>query len=410
MTTRPPHRGRPFAPLTRRAALGALAAAGLAACGGGGDGIDSGGTGGAPPQQSFTSGSIAGFGSIIVNGVRFDDASAVVVDDEGTPRSRADLALGMVVDIEAGAIAADAAQGRPTGVARRIEFGSEIRGPVQSVDAAGAALTVLGQAVRVDADTVLDGLPDGLAGLRPGQLVEVYAFFDESAGSYTATRIERHAAMAAYKLRGPVAGLDAGARRFTIGGLRISYAGVAAAGLPALADGTVVRISLRTDPQGSVWLALDARPRERRLDEGVEATLEGFVRRFAGAGDFTLNGVAVDAGGPVRFRRGERSQLVEGARVRVEGEIRGGVLVAQRIDVRPRDGGGADFELEGRIAVHDPAAGTFELQGITVAVDARTRFVRGRASDLAAGRRVEVRGVLSGAGERLLATRIRFDR
>ena len=42
-----------------------------------------------------------------------------------------------------------------------------------------------------------------------------------------------------------------------------------------------------------MWLALDARPRERRLDEGVEATLEGFVRDFAGAGSFTLNGVAV---------------------------------------------------------------------------------------------------------------------
>ena len=57
------------------------------------------------------------------------------------------------------------------------------------------------------------------------------------------------------------------------------------------------------------------------LDEGVEATLEGFVRDFAGAGSFTLNGVAVDASGDVRFRGGDRSQLVEGARIHVDGEI-----------------------------------------------------------------------------------------
>ncbi len=398
------------APFTRRAVLGTFAAVGLAACGGGGDGIDSGGTGGAPTQQSFTNGSITGFGSIIVNGVRFDDSQAVIVDDEGRSRGRGDLALGMVVDIDAGAIATDAVEDKQSGVARRIEFASEIRGPVQSVDAAGGTFVALGQTVRVDADTVFHDLANGLASVRAGQLVEVYAFFDESSGSYSATRIERHTAMTSYKLRGPVAKLDAGARRFSIGGLTISYAGVPAAGLPALADGTVVRISLNPDPQGSVWLALDARPRERRLDEGVEATLEGFVRDFAGAGSFTLNGVAVDASGDVRFRGGDRSQLVEGARIHVDGEIRGGVLVAQRIDIKRRGGGGEDFELEGRIATYDRAAGTFELQGITVAVDARTHFVRGRASDLAVGRRVEVRGVLSGAGERLLATRIKFDR
>ena len=103
---------------TRRAVLGTLAAVGLAACGGGGDGIDSGGTGGAPTQQSFTNGSITGFGSIIVNGVRFDDSQAVIVDDEGRSRGRGDLALGMVVDIDAGAIATDAVEDKQSGVAR----------------------------------------------------------------------------------------------------------------------------------------------------------------------------------------------------------------------------------------------------------------------------------------------------
>lgn len=57
------------------AASGALL---LAACGGGG--------GGEPPRaqaSSFTSGAITGFGSVIVNGVRFDDAAAELVDEDG---------------------------------------------------------------------------------------------------------------------------------------------------------------------------------------------------------------------------------------------------------------------------------------------------------------------------------------
>jgi hypothetical protein len=58
----------------------ALLAAVVAACGGGG--------GSTPPDSnpppaasSFTSGAISGFGSVIVNGVRFDDSGAEVVDD-----------------------------------------------------------------------------------------------------------------------------------------------------------------------------------------------------------------------------------------------------------------------------------------------------------------------------------------
>jgi len=396
-------------PLSRRTVLGTLAAAGLSACGGGGDGIDSGGTGGAP--SSFSHGSIAGFGSIIVNGVRFDDSHAAIVDDAGTPHARADLKLGMVVDIEAGPIDGDNTGERPRGVARRIEFASEIRGPLQSLDVAAGRFTALGQTVHVDADTVFEALPDGLASLHVGQLVEVYGFIDLSSGSYTATRIERHAAMPAYKLRGPVAGLDTGARRFTIGALVIRYDDVQDPSLDALADGMLLRIELQATPQRGEWAVRTARVRERRIDEGVDATLEGFVRELSAAGTFRLNGITVDVSDPaLRFRRGDRSLIVEGARITVEGQIDGGVLRARRVHVRRAGGGDEDFELEGRIQAHDRQAASFELQGITVTVDARTRFVGGQEADLAVGRRVEVRGVLAGPGERLLATRIKFDR
>ena len=69
-----PHAAAAF---LRLAALGLAAALSLFACGGSG-GVDSGGTG------SFASGPISGFGSVIVNGVHFDDAGATVSDDDGT--------------------------------------------------------------------------------------------------------------------------------------------------------------------------------------------------------------------------------------------------------------------------------------------------------------------------------------
>ena len=64
--------------LSRRSLLAGAAAsvaASLLGCGGG-DGLAGVGTGG---TGSFSSGPIRGFGSIVVNGVRYDEASAQVV-------------------------------------------------------------------------------------------------------------------------------------------------------------------------------------------------------------------------------------------------------------------------------------------------------------------------------------------
>ena len=87
--------------LLHRLAVGLPLAAGLsvllAACGGGGGGDIAGvGTGGTGTISSTVSvGPISGFGSIIVAGVRFDDTTATVTDEDGTVRSRDDLKLGM---------------------------------------------------------------------------------------------------------------------------------------------------------------------------------------------------------------------------------------------------------------------------------------------------------------------------
>jgi len=64
-----------LAAFAMRASLLAACAALAASCGGG---VDSGGTG--APISSYASGPITGFGSVIVNGVRFDDRSATVRD------------------------------------------------------------------------------------------------------------------------------------------------------------------------------------------------------------------------------------------------------------------------------------------------------------------------------------------
>src|SRR5205085_6775033 len=184
-----------------------------AACGGGG-GVDTGGTG--ATVSSYSVGRISGFGSIVVNGVHFDESAASIVDDDGAPHRREELQLGMTVNVDAGPITTDA-DSTANSTASRVEFGADIRGPVESVDVAGNTLHVLGQTVNVDVNTVIGDPGGSLAAIHAGDVVQVFAFLDTTSGTYTATRLERQGALPFYRLRGIIASLDTAAKTFRIG-------------------------------------------------------------------------------------------------------------------------------------------------------------------------------------------------
>src|SRR3954466_14390467 len=74
----------------------------LVACGGGGGAGDTGAptTGTPSGATSYTLGTISGFGSVVVGGVRFDDSNATVEDEDGNAFRSSDLKLGMRVQLD----------------------------------------------------------------------------------------------------------------------------------------------------------------------------------------------------------------------------------------------------------------------------------------------------------------------
>lgn len=386
-----------------------LAVALAAACGGGG--VDTGGTG--APVSAYSSGRVTGFGSIVVNGVHYDESGATIVDDAGQRRAASEIQLGMTVEVEAGEVSVDST-GRAHSVATRVQLGSYIAGPVESVDAAADTLQVLGQTVDIDLNTVLAGFSDGLAGLSPDDLVEVFAFFDPTTGRYAATRLELLGNLSTYKLRGPIAQLDTQARTFTIGDTLISYSSIEGT-VPQLENGTIARVELQTAPQAGTWLASRLHTSLPALAERVKAEIEGYVTDFVSLADFKVNGVRVDASGTdVKFPKGNSSQVAGGVRIEVEGRMQDGVLVAEKVTTKKaRRGGGAIDEpeqlvLEGRVGGHIPAAGSFLVRGVIVVYDDSTRFEGGTAATLDNGDSVAVTGQLEN-GSSLRAAAIRIN-
>jgi len=370
----------------------------LAGCGGG---VESGGTG----APVFASGTITGFGSIVVGSVHFDDSRASVTDADGTARSRDDLRLGMTTEVRGGAIGTDAT-GTSVSAATSIVFGSELLGPLTAIDRAANRLVVLGQTVDIGAATVFDaaGVSGGLAALSVGDVLEVYALFDAATGHYGATRIERKTGVTGFVLRGPVTRLDTGAKALNIGSERISYAAFAGT-LPAgLANGSVLRVRVGTVKTGGAWVVSALSDRVQRPLDRDEVRLDGRVSAFTSVTQFSVDGVAVDASAA------SSAGLALGVRVEVEGTASGGTLVATRVKVKTEaESDGQDFELRGSVASPNPAASSFVVRGITVVYSGvGTEFKDGTAAGLVSGASVEVRGRLSANGTQLAATRITF--
>ena len=370
----------------------------LAGCGGG---VDSGGTGGA---ATYASGPITGSGSIIVNGVRFDDSAATVTDDNGR-RTKSDLKLGMIVEVRGSAI--DNSSGAPASTASSITFNSEMVGKIDSLPVGAQSLVVFGQTVNIKTTTVFDdSLSNGIRSLAPTNVVEVYGLLDAITGQYTATRIElKSGATTEYRLRGKVSNLDGVAKEFNIGTERISYLSLSPADVPAgFANGMIIRIRVNSARTSNVWAATRLRDGASRPDEQSHARVEGLISSFNLITQFSVAGVPVTTSVTTTFPDGQLFGL--GDRVEVEGTMMNGSLAASKVEIET-DSGSLDFDFRGPIEA--VATQAITVRGTSISVPSGVEFRPNTKSviDLVLGANVEVKATLVN-GNQYQATRIEF--
>lgn len=350
-----------------RAALLAACFGLIAACGGGTDGTGS----PTPSAVGITTSGVMTKGSVIVNGVRFDDFAATVTDDRG--RTASGLANGMVVKL----------RGRRTdsgsGVAERIDVENELRAAISSIDAASSpqSFVAAGITVLVESGTVFVNTA-GFAALSPGDRVEVHGLRD-AGGNLRASRVELVGTGPADELRGAASSIDVAADTFVLnGGITVNYATAVfrpeGTGESSLRNGTVVEV--RGTLAGSVFTAAqidfeDLEDDSLRGKANEEQEVEGFVRGFtAHPGSFLVNGRSVTTTSSTRFENGTSGDLVNNVKVEVEGVVDAqGVLVASKVEFR-----NVRVQLHGRATAVDAGAGAIVVLGQTVRSTNLTRI------------------------------------
>jgi hypothetical protein len=401
----------------------ALAAATLlVACGGGGGDIAGVGTGG---TGSFSVGTVTGFGSVFVNGIRYEDNGARLVDDDGTVKVLGTddnpLKVGMVVEVTGSVDDSGTVRS-----ATQIAYGAEIKGPVTAVDAAAGTFNVFGITVRTTTTTVYDSF-GGVATLATGNVVEVHGQPDTN-GRIVATYIQREATSVAafvaddgeYRLRGAVAGLGGSspAYTFTVRGVALrTGAGTEFDGTPA--DGVSVSVRLNPTLQADGrYLVERLKVRSARYDDSLSAAkgeVEGYVSGYTGAASaFQVAGYPVRLAAGAVYEDGVATDLKDGIRVEAKGSIDNGVLVVTKLEFKSRDddddgddddasSGSKEYEFKGTAACVScgSTTGTFTVKGVTVNTvnyGATTEFRDGLSGATLDGKTVEVKSV--GEGKR----------
>jgi|CXWL01.1.fsa_nt_gi hypothetical protein len=390
----------------------------VVACGGGGAnfaGID---------RLGVTTGTINGFGSIIVNGIHYEDdgdcQTAFDIDDSGTG-SQPDLQVGQQVAIEW-----SSSDDGVTRCADNVSYDDTLEGPIAagSIDPVNQSFVVLGQTVLVDAATSFDDdiSPRDLTGLADGDFVEVSGLLDGN-GAVRATRIESVSAVDdGLEVRGVIESLDTINKTFVISGLIVDYSQVL--NPPVLANDQFVEVEGEDFDSGTGTLIADKVELEddhiSGSDDGDDGEVEGYVTRFISATDFDVAGVPVTTvDGQTVYEDGVVGDLALNVKVEIEGEVNAsGVIVARKVEFKSDDDGDDD-SIDGRVEADvtgTPGATTFSLAGVTVTVTATTRFEdhTGVADqtfgldDISAGDYVEVRGT-PGVGATLTAVIVERD-
>ena len=376
--------------LARAAACAAVVGLVLAGCGGG---VGSGGTGMA---SGLTEGTVNGFGSVFVDGDRFDD-SEVATYRETAPgvATQTSARLGARVEVES-----------DKGKALRLRVEASVIGQVDALRADG--FSVLGQAVRVNGNAALGPVTQfgggygGLAAVNAGDAVEVHAFVLRTATGFElqATRVERLAALPEFlKVSGLVSG--SGPSGFQLGTLRVLTGGAEL--LPAgaaLADGQMVSVLAPAASLVAPGAGLQIHAAQVRIRvlgaAGDEVATSGVVGMLDLAnGSFDLGGLRVD------YRqasvRPEPGALAAGRYVQVRGTLAlDGTLKADT--VRIRDGNSdAEAELKGNVVGLDAAGVHFEVRGVSVDAS-NAKFEDCPAGKLAEGLFVEIEGRLGATG------------
>ncbi len=373
-----------------------------------------GGIGGTGNTATVVSGPITGFGSVFVSGYEYGTGTTAMTID-GSSGSQNDLKKGMVVLVNATVTHNYGTSEPPQRTANTLLYEDTVEGIVQSVAPDGSSLVVLGQTVAITTTTIIDLGVSTLSNLKKDDLVEVSGFVS-GPGAVVATLIDRKIDSADYQVKGFITEHDEVNKFFTIGSLRVDYAGADIGLMPIPAgdawNGLLVdvrggQVSSGGSGQYSVRMtATKVKPEGLGTEDSALAEIRGFVTQVVSLSDFYLGNVHVQTSAGTTFEGGTRNDILVGAYLEVHGPLVGGIVNATKVEFE------GETELQANVATINSSGNTVTLAGLAglvIQFDSKTAL-HGQGNprvltDLRSGDHLQIQGQLRG-GNTILAKEV----
>jgi hypothetical protein len=368
----------------------------LNACGGDG-GVGSGGTG---ITAGLQSGTVSGFGSVIIENNKYDDSVATVEDDTDPSTVKSVASTNVKLGMQVRAIH-DNSQ-----TISSLKIVPSMIGIVSAIN--GDIATIAGQTVTLKRTvggnsfpTVFDGFI-GTSGIAVTDKVIVFGYPD-GVGGIVATRVELlDDNIAVTRVEGVLTNLSNSGliQRFKIGGLSVDVnaATIKLPGAASLVEGDRVTVFSNADAivQGSTTSVTARVVRKEERDTIVAA---GLPWRLGGpitqlntnAKTFKIGESTVNYGN-ANFGSNSVSQLQNGVTVRASGIAPAGSLNAAEIQIISATEP-VRISLSG-VLTDFTSATNFKVRGTSVRTAGTTVFVNGAAVNLTDGVLVEIDGIV----------------
>ena len=340
----------------------------LSGCGGGGDTTEPAPdvvSGNSPTTSTVTTtGTITGFGSVIVNGVHYSTSGSTISTDDNPSALEQELAVGMVVQLE-GTVKSDGSGG----TARTIKYGAQLEGPVTFIDLANKQITMLGQIVQTDDLTVFERTT--LATIKVGDILEVSGVV-KAAGQFYASRVEHETKQAnSFKVFGTVANLDTTAQTFSVSDLKVKYSTARFEDftMAELANGQAVKVKGQqydTATNSIVATVVDLQKSTPATSEKV--WMEGIVSGYQPDVSLVLNGQTFLLTADTKFEYGLKTLLANGISIKLKAKQVGGNWQIEKVSFINQ----AVMKLSGNVSAIDLTNNTFTIGTTTFVVTAQT--------------------------------------
>ncbi len=342
----------------------------LTSCGSGEDtaGIDASGS----PIAS--QGTIDGFGSVIVNGIRFDSSKALILVN-GQAATEDDLRTGYQVTVTGILHENNAA------IAEKIEFYPELAGEITYIDKNKNQIVVSGRLVQINFRTLFGSSieSNNLDGLSIGDKVQISGH-QNTTQLLTATRIDIDTELTAnlVQLSGEISNLNESLHQFTLADTVINYAGASLINIYGYQLNNRMRVSVK-GIKGSNNEIQAQQIYDLNYEVGSDIPhleLEGRITQFTSPTDFEVNGVRCTTNSQTEYEFAAASNLTVDASIEISGtKDSNGVLVADQIQFDNQD----ENHVEGQVvSIHINSGyiptGSIQIGNVTIKTTSSTRY------------------------------------